>query len=130
MKLIPIQLIVILLSVISFQSTAQDNIRYQFQGIDNSLNTRICVAAGNNNISALKVLSRLDQNGMRDIAENLTCNDKDITNFAAQNGALKTTKYLSLHAPKKYKVNVENVEIQDLAHYPNHKIKVIYVASK
>ena len=73
----------------------------------------------------------MDSIGIRDIASSLYCNNQDITNFAAKYGAYKTTKYLSRYAPKKYKVNLDEVEISDLANNSSYgSIQVIYISSK
>ncbi len=111
----------------SFNLSALDNVALKFEAMDNSRNTLICIASASNNIRKLKALSRMDEYGVRDITENLTCNNTDVTSFAAQYGASKTTKYLSMHAPKKYKINIDDIEIEDIAKNPQGQ--VIYVVS-
>lgn len=132
MKLQPMLLIGLLITATSFLSTAQHNQQYDFVAIDNSLNTRICLASVTNNLSALKQLARLDLYGVRGIAEELTCNNKDITNFAAQYGASKTTKYLSLYAPQKYKINLEEQKINDVAYHQLDvkPVEIVYISGE
>ena len=121
----------LVLTNIALFATAQDSTKYVFKGTDNSLDTRLCVAAGSNNLRSLKKASRRDVYGIKDITRHLKCNDLDITNFAATYDAYDTTSYLSKMAPKKYKVDLDQVQITDLARNSSpQKIKIIYVSSK
>ena len=124
--------IVILATTASFQVTAENNVKYVFKAMDKSLDTQLCVACANNNLSKLKRLLRRDELGAYNVAMNLNCNNQDITNFAAQYDANKTAKYLNKFAPMKYKVDADNIEIIDLAYNQSlaQSVRVIYVSSK
>ncbi|MEW6996355.1 DUF3718 domain-containing protein [Colwelliaceae bacterium BS250] len=116
---------------IALFATAQGSTKYIFKAADNSLNTKICVAAVNNNLVGLKKASRADRLGIKDITRHLKCNGLDITNFAATYDAYDTTLYLSKMAPKKYKIDLNQVEITDLAkNSSSGQTKIIYVSSK
>ncbi|MEW6998754.1 DUF3718 domain-containing protein [Colwelliaceae bacterium BS250] len=121
----------LVLTNIALFATAQDSIKYVFKGADNSLDTRMCVAAASNNLRRLKGAVRMDGYGIRYITRFLICNDQDITNFAAKYGTYNTTKYLNRYAPKKYKINSDEVEIIDLVHQSSSgQVEVIYISSK
>lgn len=121
----------LVLTNIAFFTTAEGSTKYQFKAADNSLDTRMCVAAANNNLIRLKQAARMADLGIKGITRKLACNNRDITHFAATYGADKTTKYLSKKAPKKYKVNLGDVEITEIAQNSSSGIvQVIYVSSK
>ena len=112
-------------------ATAKDSIKYVFKGADNSLEVRMCITAASNNLLSLKQAVQRDSYGIKDITSNLYCNNLDITNFAAKYGAYNTTKYLNRYAPKKYKINLDEVEIIDLVHQSSSgQVEVIYINSK
>lgn len=121
----------LVLTNIALFATAQGSTKYIFKAADNSLNTKICVAAANDNLVGLKKTSRLDRFGIKNITRHLKCNDQDVTNFAATYDAYNTTLYLSKMAPEKYKVNLSQVEITDLARNSSSEhSQIIYVSSK
>ncbi|MEW6996353.1 DUF3718 domain-containing protein [Colwelliaceae bacterium BS250] len=116
---------------IAFFATAQGSTQYKFIAKNNTLEVQMCIAAATNNLMKLKQIARRDAAGIKDITRSVECNNQDITHFAATYGAHKTTKYLSRKAPKKYRVNVNEIEITDLArNSSSEKIQVIYVSSK
>ncbi|KGJ95778.1 DUF3718 domain-containing protein [Thalassotalea sp. ND16A] len=117
----------------SFATSANDvATKYIFKAMNNSLNTRICTAAANNDMPKLKQAIRKDKFGARHVTSTLVCNDKDVTHFAAQYNAYETAEYLSRRAPHRFKVNLDDVQIIDLAFQSNVKqnIKVIYISAK
>lgn len=119
----------LVLTNIAFFATAQGSTKYIFKGTDNSLDTRICVAAASDNLRGLRQESRRDILGIKGVTRSLKCNHQDITHFAASYDAYKTTRYLSRNAPKKYRVKVDEMEITDLASH-SYSVQVIYVSSK
>ena len=121
----------LVLTNIALFATAQGSTKYVFKATDNSLEVRMCVTAASNNLLSLKQAVKRDFYGIKDITSNLYCNNLDITNFAAKYGAYQTTKYLNRYAPKKYKVNLDEVEIIDLVNKSSSgQVEIIYISSK
>ena len=132
MKLNYLMPLALLATAASFQVMAEGNVKYIFQAKDNSVETRLCVASASDDLLKLKNLIRKDKYGGRNIARHLTCNNKDITGFSAQYNAQKTTEYLNRYAPEKYKIDLDNVQIIDLAYDQSAPqiVKIISVSSK
>jgi len=102
---------------------------YQFVAGDNSIETKICVAAVTNDKHALKRKIRRSGDHVRSIARNLMCNDQIIANFAYMYNASETFAYLDRYTPKKYKTNRPSVTIQDIT-AKHGKTTVVLIASK
>ncbi len=122
----------LLVTATSWQTMADQNIKYVFKATDNSNATQLCVASANNDLVKVKKLVIRDKFGVRDITRNLTCNGENVTGFSAKYNAQVTAEYLNRHAPKQYKMDLDNVTITDLAYTPAlpQTVKVIYVSSK
>ena len=105
----------LVLTNIVFFATAQGSTQYKFIATNNSLEVQMCIAAATNNLITLTQTATMDTAGIKDITRNGECNNQDITHFAATYGAYKSTKYLRRKAQKKYKINLHDVEISDLA---------------
>lgn len=112
---------------------AQD---YIFKGTDNSIETKLCVSAGqNNNGKLISTIRKVDSRSSYRVVNNIECNGMSLAKFAYTYNAKDTFKYLNKRSFMKNKVNT-SVTIQDVA---ANKIKnnvndegptVIYVSSK
>jgi len=102
---------------------------YQFEGVDNSIETKICIAAVTNDKKSLKRKIRISGIRVRSIARGLMCNDQIVANFAYKYNALKTSGYLDRYTPKRYKANRPSVTIQDITAI-HGKTTVVLIASK
>jgi hypothetical protein len=102
---------------------------YQFEGVDNSIETKICIAAVTNDKKSLKRKIRMSGAGVRSIARSLMCNEQIVANFAYKYNALETSGYLDRYTPKKYKTNRPSVTIQDITAI-HGKTTVVLIASK
>ncbi|NMP16036.1 DUF3718 domain-containing protein [Thalassotalea sp. Y01] len=93
-----------------------------FVAKDNSIATKLCVHAVNNDVSAMKTyLRRNAANSVRDLsgqarmaASQIKCNNTNLVEFTAQYGADNTFNYLNRRARSKYRID-NNVEIIDLS---------------
>jgi hypothetical protein len=102
---------------------------YQFEGVDNSIETKICIAAVTNDKKSLKRKIRISGARVRTIARGLMCNEQIVANFAYKYNALETFGYLDRYTPKKYKANRPSVTIQDITAI-HGKTTVVLIASK
>ncbi|WP_019027665.1 DUF3718 domain-containing protein [Colwellia piezophila] len=133
MKILNLISVVVIL-LLSFNVNAT---KYKFIAADNSIETKICVFAGNNNKLGLKNALRLNSWGAafvnkRFSVNNITCNDMVMAHFAHKYDALDTFAYLNRLTTKKDKIHATSVEIKDIAavlNRRNEEIKIIYVGS-
>ena len=117
-------------AIIAMGFTVSSNANnYQFVAADNSIETKICVAAVTNNKQALKRKIRMSGIRVRSIARSLMCNDQIVANFAYMYNASETFAYLDRYTPKKFKSNRPSVTIQDIAAI-HGKTTVVLIASK
>ena len=112
---------------------------YQFIAVDNSVDTKMCLAAVTNNKKALKRLmykthfevpkfNRIHY-GVRIVARKLLCNDLIIANFAYKYQAADTLAYLDRYTSRKDKKKRPTVTIRDIAAQGNDKPTVVLIAS-
>lgn len=105
--------------------------KYKFVGTNNSLDTRICVSAGNNNLYKLKKLIRVSREGAPMIANTLLCNNLIIAHFSHKYGADETFKFLNRRTENKDKIRKNTVTIRDIARVNdvNEEVIIIYVGT-
>jgi len=101
---------IFILLTLSFTSKATT---YKFVAGDNSIDTRMCILAAENDKASLKMQMSIENESNRRIASTLFCNDKIIANFAREFGAQETSFYLDRYTPNRYKTNRTNVIIRD-----------------
>jgi hypothetical protein len=125
--------------VLAFTGSSNAAVNYQFVAADNSIDTKICLAAVTNDMNKLRLnimrssaSARGVHSGARTVARTLMCNDQIVANFAYQYHASKTFEYLDLYTPKKYKGKRPDVTIQDIiaSNANQEETTVVLVASK
>ncbi|PKG82897.1 hypothetical protein CXF85_12255 [Colwellia sp. 75C3] len=104
-------LIAVALSIACVNVNAQ---QYRFVANDNTLETKVCVLVGSNNLSKLKnIIWRFDINKKR-LANVYLCNDLGLAKFAHKYNASETFKFINHFSNRKNKVET-NVTISDIA---------------
>lgn len=134
-------LIVVFTTVITASSSKvfSAESQHSFKAANHSNDTKICLAAASDNLSALKSSLRR-VSGIADGASNTTktkyglatiqCNDLDIVAFTNQFQASDTLKYINRRAPLKYRID-NNVTITDLAKLaPQHNEIILISANR
>ncbi|NMP30402.1 DUF3718 domain-containing protein [Thalassotalea sp. M1531] len=110
-----------------FASTSMAQ-QYQFVAMDNSLETKLCVKAGNDDAKGVKrVIRQLGVKERRQHINNIACNDMSAAKFAFKYQATNTFEYLNRLSYGVNKVN-PSVTIKDVAN-KTAKPKVIYVST-
>lgn len=114
-------------------AVAQD---YIFKGTDNTIETKLCVTAGQNNSGKLKsAIRKTNVRSSYRVVNNIECNGMSLAKFAYTYNAMDTFEYLNQRSFLQNKVNT-SVTIQDVA---SNKVngenkstapKVIYVSAK
>ncbi|WP_371187958.1 hypothetical protein [Thalassotalea maritima] len=107
-----------------------------FVAADNSMPTKLCVNAVQNDLQTTKsLMRRMTGSTLRSpgaqvkmVSETILCNDVDIVKFTAMYGADDTFNYLNHHTSWKYKID-DSVDIIDLSAGVDHNI-VIMVSAK
>lgn len=89
--------------------------KYKFVAMDNSIYTKMCVLAGNNEQKALRTTLRRHENNERNLANTTFCNGMLIANFAQKYHASKTFDYLKRHTYRGKLDKATNVTIMDIA---------------
>jgi hypothetical protein len=107
--------------VLGFTVSSNAAANYQFVGADNTIGTKICLAAVTNDMNELRLNimrssagTRGVHTGARKVARTLMCNDQIVANFAYQYEASETFEYLDRYTPKKYKNKRPEVTIKDI----------------
>ena len=112
-------LIIVTLVLLSFKAYANN---VTFEAGDDSTATKLCIAAGSNNLHAtqkyIKSLS-WQQTGMyqktNSVLAEVSCNKSNLMEFTAQYNADKTYNFLNDKAKNKYKLTTEEIKIIDIA---------------
>ncbi|QSX36390.1 DUF3718 domain-containing protein [Shewanella sedimentimangrovi] len=100
---------------------------YVFVANDSSLETKMCIAAGSDNRSALRMRMTSDRANARYHANTIVCNGASLAQFAHQYGAQKTYNYLAPLTKNKYLYD-EKVTIKDLTYAePKGAHQTVYV---
>jgi hypothetical protein len=126
MKVLHLISVVVVAACFTFSANATT---YQFVGSDNSIETKICLAAVTNDKQVLLRKIRMTGKKVRIIASYLMCNDQIVANFAYKYGAQVTATYLDRYTPKKYKEQRPEVTIQDITAIQG-KTTMVLLASK
>lgn len=102
---------------------------YQFVGTDQSMETKLCVNAGNNDAKELRAtLRKMGVRVKRKSINNVLCNDVSPAKFAFKYGALETFEYLNKRSYGKAKVK-PSVTISDVVKAKSAKPVMVYVTS-
>nr|WP_057831272.1 DUF3718 domain-containing protein [Colwellia sp. TT2012] len=107
-------------------------IQYKFVAMDNSIYTKMCVLAGNNEQKALKTALRRHEHSPRSLANTTFCNGLIIANFAYKYQANMTYDYLkkythSRHVDKATKVSIQDVITRTTENKSTEEIILVYV---
>lgn len=103
----------LLLSAVATTSFAASGTPYTFVAGDNSVETKICIAAVQNDVDNYKntvkliPVTRQRVNIHEIVANKLSCNDQDIFRFAQQFSANNTTAYISQFLDKRVLITRE-----------------------
>ncbi len=100
----------LLLSAIAASALPLSAAQYVFVPGNDRIETQICIAAAENNLSKFKNKAQaLSRNAgiYRKVANNLTCNDKSLADFAFQYDANKTVKFLDRYSKHNVKIRRE-----------------------
>jgi len=89
-------------------------IQYKFVATDNSIYTKMCVQAGNNEQKALKKSLRRHEHSPRTLANTTLCNGLIIANFAKKYQANMTYDYLKKHTYSRNLDKATNITIKDV----------------
>lgn len=89
-------------------------VQYKFVATDNSIYTKMCVLAGNNDQKALKKMLIRHRDSVRSIANSLFCNDMYLANFAQNYNANLTFDYLKKHTFKHNLDKASTITIKDI----------------
>ncbi|MFT6910417.1 MAG: hypothetical protein ACJAS1_007146 [Oleiphilaceae bacterium] len=125
--------------VLGFTVSSNAAANYQFVGADNSIDTKICLAAVTNDMHKLRhnimrsgAGNRGVHTGARKVARTLMCNDQIVANFAYKYEASETFEYLDRYTPKKYQDQRPEVTIKDIVarHGKQEETTVVLIASK
>ena len=126
-------LFIIVFALLSFKAYANN---VTFKAGDNSTVTKLCIAAGSNNLHATKKYIKSlswQQTGMHQktnsVLGEVSCNKTNLIEFTAQYNADETYNFLNEKAMKKYKLTDDEVKIIDLTKV-NHLPQVIVVTSR
>ncbi|WNC68936.1 hypothetical protein RI845_01985 [Thalassotalea nanhaiensis] len=126
--------------LLTFKAYANQNIT--FEAGDNTIATKLCVAAVSNDLKKTKLyISRLGMmagihTGMYGrtsfASDDILCNDTDLVKFTAQYNAKDTFEFINKRALKKYRLDAEEIKIIDLARQQrmNNSPKVILITSR
>ena len=88
--------------------------QYRFVAGDNSIETKVCVLLGSNEIAKLKTTIRIKQLNKHHIANSYRCNDLALSKFAYKYHAADTFKYINRFSHHNNKV-IPSVNITDIA---------------
>jgi hypothetical protein len=84
-------------------------VELQFQAANNSLETRLCVAAVTDNLVRLRSYVYRYERTPRFVARHIDCNGQNITAFALKYGAETTGKMLHRFNPKVGEVSITDI---------------------
>ena len=133
-KLILSIVAIVAISAVSFNAAAAK--KYVFVSMDNSLETKTCLAAGNDEKGKLKqhIKHFPNQSNMiisvRQIANSLYCNNMLVANFAKKYNAHNTYAYLNRFTSLKNRIQTHTV-IEDITanNYLPDETVYVYVSS-
>ncbi|ASJ96733.1 MULTISPECIES: DUF3718 domain-containing protein [Shewanella] len=106
----------LLFVALTFSASFAYGANYQFVAEDNSLETKICIAAGSDNQASLKRKLVNYEHNMRYGVNTISCNGMSLAQFSHRYEALQTYAFLSRHSSLANKVKTR-VSITDLARH-------------
>ncbi len=109
----PMKLLLITAAVFMMMNSAYAA-QYKFIAMDNSISTKMCVLAGNNEQKALKKAMKRHFDSLRSLANTTFCNDMYIANFARNYNASMTFDYLKKLTQNRNLNRATNVTIKDI----------------
>ncbi|WOH37065.1 DUF3718 domain-containing protein [Thalassotalea fonticola] len=110
MKPMTLLLIIVTIFMVNSAYAAQ----YKFIAKDDSIYTKMCVLAGNNEQKALKRILRRHRDSEKSITNSTFCNDMYIANFAQKYNASMTFNYLKRHTYRKNLDKASDITIKDI----------------
>jgi hypothetical protein len=108
----PMKLLLITAAV--FMMNSAYAAQYKFIAMDNSISTKMCVLAGNNEQKALKKAMKRHFDSARSLANTTFCNDMYIANFARNYNASMTFDYLKKLTQNRNLNRATNITIKDI----------------
>ena len=124
------------ITALLFMMNSTYAVQYKFVAMDSSIDTKMCMLAGSNEIKALKKTLIRESRGLssvkRSIANDLYCNDTHIAEFSKKYQANLTYEYLKKYTYKKNLSKETQVIIKDIAQQSDgdkleEKIIIVYV---
>ncbi|MBV1911670.1 MAG: DUF3718 domain-containing protein [Kangiellaceae bacterium] len=119
----------LLLSTLAAATLPLSAAQYVFIAGDDSVETRLCIAAAENKVMKFKNTARLVSSSKsinRKIARKLKCNDQTIADFAYQYDAYRTVKYLDRYLDHDVQIRREISEAKK-TNIPTEQDQVVYV---
>jgi hypothetical protein len=129
-KILSLLLTVVTLSAVAFNAAAAK--KYIFVAMDNSLATKTCVAAGNDNKRQLKqhirkfTIQAGNGKPVRQIANSLYCNNMFVASFAKKYNAFNTHSYLNRYTKAKNR-DKTHTYIKDITAHNNQPDEIVYI---
>ncbi len=129
-KILSLLLTAVTLSAVAFNAAAAK--KYIFVAMDNSLATKTCVAAGNDDKRQLKKHIRkfTIQTGknrpVREVANSLYCNNMFVASFAKKYNAFNTHAYLNRYTKAKNR-DKTHTYIKDITARNNQPDEIVYI---
>jgi hypothetical protein len=116
----------------SFLALPSHATNYKFVALDNSSETKLCIAAGSNDTKSMRKTMRHNKEHIRQVANTVECNNMAIAHFAYRYDADKTFKVLDRASSRKIRKNTPHVIIRDLSAKVRHDDKpvIIYVGNQ
>ncbi|WNC69373.1 DUF3718 domain-containing protein [Thalassotalea nanhaiensis] len=101
--------------------------QYKFVATDKDPNTKICIAAAENNL--LRYMRLVKHHGFtyQVIADHLKCNEQNIADFAYSFSSTRTAKFIDAY--RKDSTSFSNVAVHSPSQI-NQGVKVIYITAK
>ncbi|WNC70260.1 DUF3718 domain-containing protein [Thalassotalea nanhaiensis] len=123
----------LLIAAAIFMMNSAYAVQYKFVAKDNSVYTKMCVLAGNNEQEALKKILKRQRERVKTLANTTRCNDMYIANFAKTYHADLTFEYLKKYTRSDILDKAPKVSIQDIARVNKGKsteeIILVYVGN-
>ena len=97
----------ILLPIAAVLSLSANATPHKFVPTNNDLTTELCVAAASNNLSRYKFIAKHSRLKRSYIADQVSCNNQNIVEFAIHHNALKVAAYINKY--KKHQVTITDL---------------------
>ena len=106
---------------------------YVFVAESDTLETRLCIAAAENNLKKYKNTAKLLSRSSiihKTLAQDLTCNDQGVANFAYQYDANKTLKFIDRFAEHDIEIRREISQLKEANKESENGEQIVYVKVK